>query len=69
MDESGAEELHSLLGESGQLVNVKFFPGMRRGLTVAALCAEAAAALRQAAMMGDVDSPPATGRVRRHLFG
>ncbi|HRV61820.1 MAG TPA: hypothetical protein P5036_02490 [Albidovulum sp.] len=73
MNESGKSKLHSLLfGGETELVNVKFFPGFGKDLTVDALSGAAADALRQAidAMNAGVPSnPPSTGMQKRPLMG
>jgi hypothetical protein len=73
MNESGREQLHSLLfsGE-GELVNVKFFPGNAADLTPDTLAAAAARMLRKARdafEAGEPSSPPSTGMAKRQLVG
>ena len=73
MNESGRDQLHSLLfGGEGELINVKFFPGNGRGLTVDKLSGAAADMLETAfdAWKNNVPSaPPATGMGKRQLLG
>lgn len=55
-------KLHSLLfGEGRELVNIKFFPGTERGLTVSQLAEAAQAALSAALAEGPINNPPVSG--------
>lgn len=57
---TGVEMLTSLLfGEDGiGAVNIKFLPGSGRGVTVNAMCAAAANAIRASQARGLEDNPP-----------
>lgn len=55
-------ELDSLLFDQGhKLVNIKFFPGPKPGLTSSEFCQEAAAVLKEVGTR-DPGPPPSTGR-------
>jgi hypothetical protein len=73
MNVTGKERLHSLLfGGEGELVNVKFFPGNGRGLTLDKLSGAAADMIQtaQSAWRDQVPSnPPVTGMEKRNLLG
>jgi len=71
MNESGKQQLHSLLfsGEK-ELKNVKFFPGTGRGLTADKLAGAAADALHtafSAREAGAPSNPPVTLMQKRQL--
>lgn len=62
MSEGSVEKLHSLLNDEGrELVNVKFFPGLARGLTSEKMAEAARVALASAQSSNLRNAPPATG--------
>jgi hypothetical protein len=73
MTQTGRDRLNSLLFQGeGELVNVKFFPGNARGLTVETLSGAAAdmiSAAQDAWRRGVPSAPPTTGMARRQLMG
>lgn len=68
MSENGKEKLLSLLfNDERELVNLRFFPGINRGLTADEMCEEAHFSLAAALSRGAVDQPPLSGRVAAAL--
>ncbi len=62
MSASRMEGLHSFLNEEGrELVNIKFFPGTARGLTMDQIEEEAKGAIKRALKAGLRDTPPVSG--------
>ncbi len=63
MEAKAQDKLHSLLFEEGrELVNIKFFPGTDRGLTLARMRDAAHRAIESALKSGPINSPPSCGR-------
>jgi len=68
MLKGGEERLHSLLFEEGrELLNIKFLPGVNRGLTPAEMSSEADGVIRSARAKGPVDQPPMSGIEKTHV--
>lgn len=66
--QSGAEQLRELLfGDGRELVNFKFLPGTRVGLTADEMQGEAARVIRSAIDGGMFHQPPITGLVKRTI--